>query len=73
MVMFMEKESFKEIGRIDKPKLDLKFDKAKQNKTFCMIAKSLDLKEEVLKKYTSQIEECAKEYDNCKNCKGLEF
>ena len=69
----MEKENFKEIGRIDKPKLDLKFDKAKQNKTFCMIAKSLDLKEEVMKKYTSQIEECAKEYDNCKNCKGLEF
>ena len=69
----MEKENFKEIGRIDKPKLDLKFDKAKQNITFCMIAKSLDLKEEVLKKYTSQIEECAKEYDNCKNCKGLEF
>jgi primosomal protein DnaI len=69
----MDKQKFDEIGKLDIQKLDLKFDKAKQNKTFCLIAKSLQLKEDILKKYTSQIEDCAREYENCKNCKGLEY
>ena len=65
----MEKKDY---GKHDDMKLDMRFEKAKENKSFCLICKSLDLPPEVLKKYTSQLLECANEYDNCKNCKGLE-
>ena len=65
----MKKQSF-EYNDMD---LDLKFEKAKDNKSFCLIAKSLDLPASTLKKYTSQLLDCSREYDNCKNCKGIEF
>ena len=65
----MKKQSF-EYNDMD---LDLKFEKAKDNKSFCFIAKSLDLPASTLKKYTSQLLDCSNEYDNCKNCKGIEF
>ena len=67
--MCMKKQSF-EYNDMD---LDLKFEKAKENKSFCLIAKSLDLPVSTLKKYTSQLLDCSREYDNCKNCKGIEF
>ena len=53
---------------IEKKELDLKvrFSKAKENKTFCEIARKLDLNEEVLRKYTTSLEESAKEFENCK-------
>jgi primosomal protein DnaI len=67
--MLMKKQSF-EYNDMD---LDLKFEKAKDNKSFCLIAKSLDLPASTLKKYTTQLLDCSREYDNCKNCKGIEF
>lgn len=59
---------------IEKKELDLKvrFSKAKENKTFCEIARKLDLNEEVLRKYTTSLEESAKEFENCKNCPSLD-
>ena len=69
----MDMKNFNKIGSSNSLDLDLKFDKAKENKTFCLIAKKLGLEESILKKNTSILLECAKECDNCKNCKGLEF
>ena len=61
------------IGSIDTKEIDLdsEFKKAKADTNFKAITKNLKLDESILKKYTSIINECAKEFDNCKNCKGL--
>lgn len=69
LVIYMEKMIF----NFDKSEMDLKvrFQKAKENKSFCEIISTLDLKEETLRKYTSSLEESAKEFNNCKNCRGL--
>ena len=69
----MDMKRFDKIGTSDSLELDLKYSKAKENKTFCLIAKKLGLSEDVLKKNTSLLLECAKECDNCKNCKGLDY
>ena len=65
----MEKYNF----GIAASEMDLKvnFQKAKENKTFCEIISHLDLDEEVLRKYTTSIQNSAKEFDNCKKCSGL--
>ena len=65
----MEKYNF----GIAASEMDLKvnFQKAKENKTFCEIISHLDLDEEVLRKYTTSIQNSAKEFDNCKKCRGL--
>ena len=41
------------------------------NKDFKDLVSSLNLPEEVLMKYTSQLEDSSIEYNNCRNCKGL--
>jgi primosomal protein DnaI len=69
----MDKKILDKIGTSNSLDLDLKYSKAKENKTFCLIAKKLELSESVLKKNTSILLDCAKECDNCKNCKGLEY
>jgi len=42
-----------------------------KDKDFKELASSLDLKDEILANYTSQLEEASIELSNCKNCKGL--
>lgn len=66
----MEKMNF-DFG-VKEMELKVKFQKAKENKTFCEIISMLDLNEEVLRKYTSSLEEAAEEFDHCKKCNGLE-
>jgi len=66
----MEKITF---DASDTLELEMKFKKACEDKTFALIAKKLDLPVSTLIKYTSQLKDCARECDNCKNCKGLEF
>jgi len=58
---------------IQKSEMDLKvkFQKAKEDKTFCEVINRLDLTEDVLRKYTTQLQEAACEFKNCKNCNGL--
>ncbi len=51
--------------------LNDEYEKSLNDPNFKAIARSLKMGEEILKKYTSLIEECAKEYGNCKNCKGI--
>lgn len=52
--------------------LDVKFNKAMENKSFCTIVKTLDSDSNTLKKYTSTLLESAEEFDHCKNCTGLD-
>ena len=66
----MEKMNFDKANSTD---LEMKFSKACEDKTFSLISKKLDLPVSTLMKNTSRIKDCAKELDNCKNCKGLEF
>ena len=67
----MEKMSFDiKSNSID---LQMNFHEALKDNDFCNIIKSLDVSEDVLKKNTSSLKECAKEFANCKNCKGLGF
>lgn len=54
-----------------KTDLDLEYKNALKNPNFKEIVKSLNLSSDVLKKYTSLIEESSKEYEHCKNCQGL--
>ena len=43
------------------------------NKTLKKIVSKLKLPDEYLMKYTSKLEECAQEIDNCSKCKGLDY
>lgn len=45
---------------------------AKENESFNKLISKLKTKDEILMKYTSQLEESAIEYDHCLQCKGLE-
>lgn len=54
-----------------KTDLDLEYKNALKDPNFKEIVKSLNLSSDVLKKYTSLIEESSKEYEHCKNCPGL--
>ena len=58
---------------LEKNEMDLKvrFQKAKENKSFCEVIKTLDLSEEVLRKYTTSLEEASRESENCKKCSGI--
>ena len=51
--------------------LDTEYKKALKNSNFKAITKNLKIDEDILKKYTSIINECSIEYDHCKNCKNL--
>lgn len=42
-----------------------------KDENFNLLVSKLDMSKEKLCKYTSTLEECSKEYANCKNCKGL--
>ena len=51
--------------------LEEAYDEALKNETFKEIVCKLKLKREDLINYTSALEECATEYNHCKNCPGL--
>ena len=51
--------------------LDEAYDEALQNNDFKEFVSRLKIKREILRKYTSILEECSLEYHNCKNCSGL--
>lgn len=57
---------------LDNYALEQNFDKKLQdNQTFKKLVTSLKLPKEELMKYTSKLEDTAKELDNCKNCKNI--
>ncbi len=51
--------------------LDYEYKKASSNTNFKLITKNLKLSSIELKKYTSILEECCKEFEHCKDCKDL--
>lgn len=52
-------------------KLKVSYEEAKKDENFKELVESINLNDDKLMMYTSRIEECAKEYSNCKNCKNL--
>lgn len=61
-----------DIYEVDETKLNQSFQKACANEEFKNYVYSLNIKEDILKKYTSSLEDSFKEYKNCENCKKLE-
>ena len=57
---------------VDNTKLQQSYINSLKNKDFKSFRETLDIKDETLMKYTSQLEEASIEYHNCKNCKNLE-
>lgn len=47
------------------------FQEAMHDSNFRTIVTKLNLEEEILMKYTSQLEDCAQEYEHCLHCKNL--
>ena len=59
--------------KLDKDALTSSFMEACSNKDFKKFIDGLKLKEEILKNYTSSLEESFEEFINCKNCKGKDI
>ncbi len=53
--------------------LKVEFFKEKKDEEFKKFVDEIDLKDDYLMKYTSQLKKCFIEKNNCKNCKGLEY
>lgn len=61
-------ENIENVNNID---LDTEYKEASKSEDFKAITKGLKLKDDVLKKYTSLLEESSIEFEHCKNCKNL--
>lgn len=59
------------IDKVDNNNLKTTFMEACSNKEFKEYVYSLNIKEEILMKYTSSLQDSFKEKENCKNCKAL--
>ena len=64
----MEKVSF---GRVNNRRLEDNFITALKNPNFVKVVNTLDTKDEIKYRYTSQLMEIANNLDICANCKGL--
>ena len=60
-----------DIYQVDETKLTQSFQDACTKKEFNEYIHTLNIKEDILKKYTSSLEEACEEFYNCKNCKNL--
>ena len=61
-----------DIYSVDEIKLTHSFQNACQKEDFKTYVYSLNIKEDILMKYTSQLEDAFIEYENCKKCRSLE-
>ena len=61
-----------DIYEVDELKLTQSFQEACTNKEFKEYVYNLNIKEDVLKKYTSSLEDAFEEYKNCSKCKNLD-
>lgn len=65
-------EVIKDNYYVNKSKLETNYNEAlENNSTFKKLTKDLNLPNNYLMKYTSSLEESAKELDNCKKCKNI--
>lgn len=60
------------VGKVDEVKLTQSFIDACSDKNFKDYVYSLDISENILKKYTSSLEDAHIEYRNCQNCSSLD-
>ena len=60
-----------DIYTTDETKLSHSFQEACSKKDFKDFVYGLNIKEDILMKYTTQLEESLEEYENCKKCKSL--
>ncbi len=58
-------------GKAKKKNLETNFIKALKDQNFVRIANTLDISDEIKMKYTTHLQEIAKQIDICANCKGL--
>ena len=63
----------KKIPEVDLTDLTHSFQDACSDKEFKEYVYSLDIHENILMKYTSQLQDSFLEYNNCKKCKGLDY
>ena len=59
--------------QLNKDALTSSYMEACSNKEFKKFVDGIKLKEEILKKYTSSLEDSFEEFLNCKNCKGKDY
>ncbi len=60
-------------GSLDRRLLDENFNSALKDDSFRKLIDTLSLDVNILKKYTSILQDATKEIENCKGCKGLEY
>ena len=60
-----------ELSNVDLTALSHSFQDACANKDFKKYVFDLKIKEEIMMRYTSQLQDCFEEYQNCKNCESL--
>ena len=68
----MRMKKMTDMYKLDEDKLSQSFQDACSDKEFYDYVYGLNVKEEVLMKYTSSLEDAFLENKNCKNCKGLD-
>ena len=61
------------ISSDDENNLKQNFIKKLDDKKFIKLVNTLSFSDEILMRYTSNLEDAAIEFDNCQNCKGLEM
>ena len=69
--MVVKLKKINDIYNVDLTELTHSFQDACADKDFKKFVYDLNIKEEILMKYTSILEEAYEEYKNCANCKGL--
>ena len=51
--------------------LDKEYNQALEDPVFTEIVSKLQMDSDILKRYTSSLQDCVEEYKHCKNCKNL--
>lgn len=64
-------KEMKDLTKFDETTITHSYQDACANKDFKDFVNKINAKDEVLMKYTSLLEDSLKEFQNCKNCKGL--
>lgn len=59
-------------GKVNEKLLDSSFHEACKDRDFCQYISKIDMSEDLLKKYTSNLLDAYSEHNNCNSCKALE-
>ena len=67
----LEVKEFAKLNKDNEIKLKQNYIKALEDRKFKELVSVIKIEDDLLMKYTSRLQECAIEFDNCKNCKCL--